>query len=123
MKKIILTTLISFGLAIEAMKRGCAVARSGWNGKEMFIFIRPSDELSADFLVNNVRSIPKVVKDYFRAMFSWTAAEEASGNGPKDKKVKFGEYICMKAADGSIVNGWLASQTDILADDWMIVGG
>jgi hypothetical protein len=27
----------------------------------------------------------------------------------------------MKAADGSIVNGWLASQTDILAEDWVLV--
>jgi hypothetical protein len=27
----------------------------------------------------------------------------------------------MKAADGSIVNGWLASQTDMLADDWVLV--
>ena len=28
----------------------------------------------------------------------------------------------MKAADGTIVNGWLASQSDILANDWMIIG-
>ena len=27
----------------------------------------------------------------------------------------------MKAADGSVVNGWLASQTDMLADDWELV--
>jgi hypothetical protein len=27
----------------------------------------------------------------------------------------------MKAADGTVVNGWLASQTDMLANDWMIV--
>ena len=35
--------------------------------------------------------------------------------------VKVMPYITMKAADGSIVMGWLASQTDMLADDWVIV--
>lgn len=36
--------------------------------------------------------------------------------------IKFGAYLCMKAADNTIVNGWLASQSDMLADDWMVVG-
>ena len=36
-------------------------------------------------------------------------------------KIKFTAYLCMKAADGTVVNGWLASQTDMLASDWMIV--
>ena len=36
-------------------------------------------------------------------------------------KIKFTAYLCMKAADGTVVNGWLASQTDMLANDWMIV--
>ncbi|WP_262482542.1 DUF2829 domain-containing protein [Bacteroides neonati] len=38
----------------------------------------------------------------------------------KDDVVKFTAYLCMKAADGTIVNGWLASQSDMLANDWMI---
>ena len=38
-----------------------------------------------------------------------------------ESKVKFTSYLCMKAADGSIVNGWLASQTDMLAKDWVEV--
>lgn len=36
-------------------------------------------------------------------------------------RIKFTAYLCMKAADGTVVNGWLASQTDMLANDWMIV--
>lgn len=39
----------------------------------------------------------------------------------EDVPVKFTAYLCMKAADGSIVNGWLASQTDMLAEDWTIL--
>lgn len=27
-------------------------------------------------------------------------------------------YLCMRAADGKRVTGWLASQTDILSHDW-----
>lgn len=36
--------------------------------------------------------------------------------------IKFDAYLCMKAADNTIVNGWLASQSDMLADDWVIIG-
>jgi hypothetical protein len=36
--------------------------------------------------------------------------------------VKINPHIDMKASDGSIVIGWLASQTDMLSDDWFIVG-
>lgn len=36
--------------------------------------------------------------------------------------IKFCAYLCMKDANYNIVNGWLASQSDMLADDWMVVG-
>ena len=39
----------------------------------------------------------------------------------ENEVVKFTSYICMKAFDGSIVNGWLASQTDILSEDWNVL--
>ena len=110
---------LTFGLAIEAMKMGLKVARKGWNGKGMFIFIRPADEIHIDFVVNKMKSLPKSVKDYFHQ-----DCIDDNGNDLKlgeDETVKFTAYICMKAADGTIVNGWLASQTDMLAEDWEIV--
>ena len=106
---------MSFGLAIEALQKGQKVARRGWNGKDMFIFMRPADELDIDF-IPKVKSLPDSVKTDLTAH-----GETHYASGDKIK-VKFNAYLCMKAADGSIVNGWLASQTDILADDWMIVG-
>lgn len=115
------TTGMNFGLAIEAIKQGKKVARAGWNGKGMFIFMRPEDTLDADTIINKVKSLPQSLKDHYIGSFAHTAAEEEAGKGPKDFKVKFTAYLCMKAADGSIVNGWLASQTDMLADDWTIV--
>lgn len=112
---------LNFGLAIQALKQGKLVARQGWNGKGMFIFMRPADTLTAGTLINMVKSIPQSVKKHFNSLFSYTADEEKAGLGPENIQVNFTAYLCMKAADGSIVNGWLASQTDILAEDWEIL--
>jgi hypothetical protein len=35
--------------------------------------------------------------------------------------ITIGAHIDMRAADGSLVIGWFASQTDMLAEDWMVV--
>jgi hypothetical protein len=108
---------VNFGTAIEALKQGKRVAREGWNGKGMFIFERPADELEVGFIIDKVKSLPQSVKDFFDK-------RDKEVNMPSEQgiaKVKFGAYLCMYAADGSIVNGWLASQTDILAEDWVIL--
>lgn len=110
-----------FGGAIKAMKTGKLVARAGWNGKGMFIFIRPADELTAEFIIDKVKSLPQSLKDHYIKQFSFNDKENAKGKGPDSVNVSFGAYICMKAADGAIVNGWLASQTDILAEDWIVL--
>nr|WP_320037164.1 DUF2829 domain-containing protein [uncultured Bacteroides sp.] len=108
----------TFGQAIAAIKNGHLVTRRGWNGKGMFIFMRPADELHVSFVAKDIKSLPKKVKDYY-----YQDCIDQQGNpiklDPYDV-VKFTAYICLKAADGTIVNGWLASQTDILANDWMI---
>ena len=110
---------LTFGLVIEALKTGKRAARKGWNGAGMFIFLRPADELHIDMVIDKVKSLPQSVKDYYLQ-----DVLDASGNRlPADEheKVKFTTYLCMKAADGTIVNGWLASQTDMLSEDWMIL--
>ena len=84
------TSGMSFGLAIEAMKKGKLVARSGWNGKGMWIvMIHPGN-----------------------AMYTKVGTVGAFPMQP---------CIGMKTADGNMQPGWLASQADMLADDWMIV--
>lgn len=99
---------MNFGQALEAIKTGQLATRSGWNGKGMFIFQRPSDVLSVEFIVDKVKSLPQSVKDFYKKSDSQT-------------EIIFTAYLCMKSADGSIVNGWLASQSDMLAEDWQIV--
>ncbi|MCS2316064.1 DUF2829 domain-containing protein [Phocaeicola vulgatus] len=101
----------TFGQALESLKRGHLVTRKGWNGKGMFIFMRPEDSLPTNMIVNQVKSLPESFK-------IWVS--DNYGDSETDK-IKFTAYLCMKAADGTIVNGWLASQTDMLANDWVIV--
>jgi hypothetical protein len=110
----------NFGQAIEALKEGKRVARQGWNGKGMFIFERPADELEVGFIIDKVKSLPQSVKDFFADIVKSGANEETKQH-LLEEKIKFGAYLCMYASDGSIVNGWLASQTDILSNDWCIL--
>ena len=93
---------MNFGHAIELLKRGFKVARKGWNGKGMFLSLSQG----YDILVEEVAS--RNMSDYY-----W--------KNPNDGIVHINSHIDMKAADDSIVIGWLASQTDMLAEDWMIV--
>lgn len=91
------TREFDFGDAIFAMKKGRKVARRGWNGKDMFLFLVPG----STFNVNR----PPLNKFY-----------------PDGAEVKYQPHIDMKTVDGSIVP-WLASQTDMLAEDWFIYEG
>lgn len=109
----------NFGQAIEALKQGKRVARQGWNGKGMFIFQRPADELPLKMVVQQVKSLPQSVKDFF--YFNCNDKNRDAIPLEEGAPVKFGSYLCMYAADGSIVNGWLASQTDMLSNDWCIL--
>ena len=86
---------MSFGHAIEVMKHGGKVARKGWNGKDMFLYYVPGDTYKTQTCI----------------------ARESFGD-----EVECGAYICMKPANGPLVIGWLASQTDMLAEDWIIIG-
>lgn len=105
-------TNLSFGQAIELAKQGKLVQREGWNGKGMFIFMRPGDSIPVKTVVENIKTLPDGVKKYFQNLTEGAMENIAVGFTP---------YLCMKAADDSIVNGWLASQTDMLAKDWVEV--
>ena len=89
------TSGMTFGLAVEAMKCGAKVARSGWNGKGMFLFLVSGSQ----FTVNRAPLL---------------------GIYPEGTVIDYCPHIDMRTADGKIVP-WLASQTDVLADDWASV--
>lgn len=110
------TTNLAFGSAINHVKDGKLVARKGWNGKGMFIFMRPEDTITTG-VIPNIKSLPPAVKEWIDKNVDDKVNPGESGLTP----VKFTAYLCMKAADNTIVNGWLASQTDMLATDWEVV--
>lgn len=91
---------MTFGHAIEAMKHGFKVTRKGWNGKGMYIWMMSYAFVKAEWCKE-----PHL-------------KELAEANG--------GEIEClgsirMKTADNKVLTGWLASQTDMFAEDWQIV--
>lgn len=86
---------MDFGTALAALKEGDKVARIGWNGKGMFLYLVPG----STFPVNR---------------------KPLLGIYPEGKVIDYRAHIDMKTADGSCVP-WVASQTDLLADDWIIV--
>ena len=87
---------MEFSSALLAVKYvNARAARTGWNGKDMFIFLVPG----STFKVNR----PPLLGIY-----------------PEGTEIKYHGHIDMKTADGMVVP-WLASQTDILAADWFLV--
>lgn len=99
---------LGFDFAILALKNGKLVRRTGWNGKGMFVFMRPADSLNVDFIIEKVKSLPQDVKDYF----------STSEVIKREDEVDFTAYFCMKSADGTIINGWIPTTTDLSQTDW-----
>lgn len=87
------TDAMSFGLAIEAAKKGKRIARKGWNGKRQYVELATA--------ISYTSPIGAVVN----------AEHDAIGN----------QALAFVGTSG-VQMGWLASQADMLADDWMIVG-
>lgn len=98
------TVVRNFGTAIEALKNGYKVAREGWNGKNMFIYLNKGN-IAGDTIVTE--KIGGIHCSLFQIGDKQTITRNPNIN--------------MKVADGSIVTGWLASQTDMLAEDWTVV--
>lgn len=86
---------MSFSDALAAVKQGYRLQRAGWNGKGMFVFLVAG-------------SVFKVNREPLLSIL---------GEGTE---VQYHGHIDMRTADGTIVP-WLASQTDLLAEDWQIV--
>ena len=93
------TERLSFGDAVVALKEGLRVEREGWNGKGMFLSLVKGRD--TDYHVNS---------EVF-----------GTGNdGNSQYQLPVLDAIYMKTADNKLVP-WLASQTDVLAEDWQIV--
>lgn len=95
---------MDFGGAIKALKEGHKVARKGWNGKGMFLWLKPATEVKSEWCKDPLLK---------------SLADENGGSIPA-----LGT-ICMYTHDSTgrkaVLTGWLASQSDMLLEDWFIV--
>ena len=82
---------MDFGDAIKTLERGRKVTRKGWNGKNIYIY-----------LVKTELPYPPLKENY-----KW-----------EEGQFGLSEFIVMKTADDKLIP-WLASQTDLLACDWI----
>ena len=89
------TAGMTFGLAVEAMKKGAKVARSGWNGSGMFAYLVGGSTF-------NVNRAPLL------------------GIYPEGTEIRYRPHIDLRTSDGTIAT-WAPSGSDALADDWYIV--
>ncbi len=85
---------MNFSDALDALKDGKKISREGWNGKDMFLFLVPG----STFQVNR----PPLLGIY-----------------PEGTTIQYRSHIDMKTAQGDVVP-WVSSQTDLLADDWLV---
>lgn len=86
---------MTFSEALNRIKAGHRLRRAGWNGKDMYIFLVPG-------------SVFKVNREPLLSIL---------GEGTE---VQYHAHIDMKTAQGYVVP-WLASQADLLDDDWEVV--
>lgn len=89
---------MNFGEALNALKSGARVTRDGWNGHGMWLIYVPGSVIT----VSGDRPLGK-------------AMPERVGH-----EVAYRPHIDMKTAQGDLVP-WVASQSDLLAEDWRTV--
>lgn len=83
---------MNFGRALEKLKNGYAIAREGWNGKGMFVYLVTGGDYPVQMEV---------------------AKKIANSNGT----VKYNPYMAIKNVNGT-VSTWVPSVNDCLAEDW-----
>lgn len=92
---------LDFGAALRELRAGNRVCRAGWNGKGMWLALTPGSTIPNDQARHGAALVLANVDD--------------------PPTITIGAHIDMRAADGTLVIGWLASQTDMLAEDWRVL--
>ena len=85
---------MNFGEALEKVKAGYAISRTGWNGKGQFVYLISARDLQVGLKY---------------------------GYGEYEGEPVFTDTLAIRTTHNQIQVGWLASQSDMLADDWRVV--
>lgn len=102
---------MTFSEALEQLKQGKKLKRKNWNGKNQFIFMI--------YGVNLKTLLSSGAEDYF-GVGEWqhdTLLNTLFGNG----EIDLSDLLAVKTTSNQIQLGWLASQTDMLSNDWEVV--
>lgn len=84
---------MDFGSALVNAKAGLRIARKGWNGRGMYVFLATDPEFCT----------------------------EADISEFEENATQVSDFLVLRTAQGTLQPGWLASQSDILAEDWYVV--
>jgi Protein of unknown function (DUF2829) len=85
---------MTFSGALQLIKEGKQVARQGWNGKGMFLYLLKDQDLQRGLKY---------------------------GYGEYSGEPTFVSCIVMKTAQNTLAVGWVPSTADLFADDWEVV--
>lgn len=97
--------LCTFGVAIEALKFGGAIRRSGWNGKGMFVVKQIPAHITEE-IIPKMQSLPQVAKDILMAR--------------ENKAIDYTNQMLIIHPDGR-ADSWVPSSSDVFAEDWEVV--
>jgi hypothetical protein len=95
---------LKFGEAIEALKDGKRVTRAGWNGRGMYLWLLPEAVVKAEWCR----------EPHLKRM-----AEENGGQIPCLGSIRM--FTVNASGRRAVLTGWLASQSDMLSEDWEIL--
>lgn len=91
----------SFSSALEALKAGRKVARSGWNGKDQYVVAQAQ---------TTTTEASKIWNPHNKAH-----AEKIGG------QIDVAPYCTLKTAQDTLAMGWVPSTGDLFAEDWLIL--
>jgi hypothetical protein len=83
---------MNIGEAVELLKHGQCVRRSGWNGKGMHIYLEDK--------------------------YSWHLPKVKAAGVFAGQTREYAPVVCLYTAKGIHQPGWVCSQDDLLATDW-----
>ena len=95
-----LNSNLTFGEALEHLKKGARVARSGWNGKNQYVVAQQGQEIESTYVWNPHN------KAHAEKLGGW---------------IEVAPYCTLKTAQDTLAMGWIPSTGDLFAEDWMVL--
>ena len=95
----------NFGCAIEHLKTGKAIRRSGWNGKGLFVVKQVPAHITGD-IIPNMQSLPQSAKDILMKR--------------ENPHIDYTNQMLIINPDGR-ADSWVPSVSDVFAEDWEVV--